>query len=103
VGFNGNTRPHALGGAGGRIRLTMAWPGVSQQNPDEIHRKLFLAFLSKELARAGRFQTIIFTWLNSDEIRRLREQGTNVITPDGDHFLRLLSSEEPAQPSSLPE
>lgn len=60
-----------------------------QQNPDPAHRELFLAFLSQQLARGARFQTIIFTSLAADEIRRLREQGTNVVTPDGDHFLKL--------------
>ncbi len=66
-----------------------------QQNPDEYHRELFLSFLSQELARAATFQTIIFTWLNAGEIQRLREQGTNVITPDGDHFLKLLPAPSP--------
>jgi DNA repair exonuclease SbcCD ATPase subunit len=110
-----NRRLRSLGSASDQSRLVAAYslalaaaseqvggfhPGIVildeplQQNPDEIHRELFLAFLSKELARAATFQTIIFTWLNTDEIRRLREQGTNVITPDGDHFLQLLPSEE---------
>ncbi len=114
-------RLRSLGSASDQSRLVAAYslalaaaseqvsgfhPGVVildeplQQNPDEIHRELFLAFLSQELARDARFQTIIFTWLNADEISRLRQQGTNVITPEGDHFLRLLPPEEPAIPTS---
>lgn len=60
-----------------------------QQNPDEQHRKLFLAFLSKELARQATFQTVILTWLRPHEINILRQQGTQVVTPEGDHFLKL--------------
>lgn len=64
-----------------------------QQNPDALHRQLFLAFLSQELAREAKFQTIIFTWLADDDITRLRQQGTSVITPEGDHFLQLVPTE----------
>jgi hypothetical protein len=36
-------------------------------------------------------QTVIFTWLRDEEIARLRGQNTRVITPDGEHFLKLIS------------
>ena len=61
-----------------------------QQNPDPLHRELFIAFLSQELARNAKFQTLIFTSLREDEIESLRGQGTNVLTPEGDHFLKLV-------------
>jgi hypothetical protein len=110
-----NRRLRSLGSASDQSRLVAAYslalaaaseqvsgfhPGVVildeplQQNPDEIHRELFLTFLSQELAREAKFQTIIFTWLNANEIQRLREQGTKVITPEGEHFLQLLPAEE---------
>lgn len=31
-----------------------------QQNPDELHRDLFAAFLANELAQKSKFQTLIF-------------------------------------------
>ena len=68
-----------------------------QQNPDEQHQELFLTFLEKQLAQQSKFQTVIFTWLSSDEITRLRKQNTTVITPSGQHFLQLkVKTEEPA-------
>ena len=60
-----------------------------QQNPDDPHRNLFSEFLSKDLAQAGDFQTIIFTSLRGSEVKLLRERGTTVVTPAGEHFLRL--------------
>ena len=60
-----------------------------QQNPDDPHRNLFSEFLSKDLAQAGDFQTIIFTSLRVSEVKLLREHGTTVVTPAGEHFLRL--------------
>ena len=59
-----------------------------QQNPDTAHRTLFLDFLSKGLAKEAQFQTLVFTFLNDDEVRKLRQSGTIVITVDG-HFLAL--------------
>ena len=60
-----------------------------QQNPDDPHRNLFSEFLRKDHAQAGDFQTIIFTSLRDSEIQLLREHGTTVVTPEGEHFLRL--------------
>ena len=60
-----------------------------QQNPDDPHRDLFSEFLRKDRAQAGDFQTIIFTSLRDSEIQLLREHGTTVVTPEGEHFLRL--------------
>jgi ABC-type molybdenum transport system ATPase subunit/photorepair protein PhrA len=59
-----------------------------QQNPDAKHRELFLTFLSKQLAKQGKFQTIMFTWLPDQDIATLRKQGTKVMTPEGKHFLK---------------
>ena len=67
-----------------------------QQNPDEPHRNLFSEFLRKDLARAGDFQTIIFTSLRVSEIQLLRKHGTTVVTPEGEHFLKLDALQEAA-------
>ncbi len=67
-----------------------------QQNPDEPHRNLFSEFLRKDLARAGGFQTIIFTSLRVSEIQLLRKHGTTVVTPEGEHFLKLDALQEAA-------
>jgi hypothetical protein len=72
-----------------------------QQNPDDQHRELFLTFLSQQLAREAKFQTVIFTWLRDDEIAALRGQGTNVITPEGEHFLQLIPP--PTEPEQKPD
>ena len=58
-----------------------------QQNPDDVHRELFLDFLAKELARGGLFQTIVLTYLQEDEVAQLKEKGTPVATLSG-HFLK---------------
>lgn len=71
-----------------------------QQNPDDQHRELFVTFLSRQLAREAKFQTVIFTWLRDDEIAALRGQGTDVITPEGEHFLQLLPP--PTEPERNP-
>jgi DNA repair exonuclease SbcCD ATPase subunit len=113
VPYLAGRRLRSLGSASDQARLVAAYslalaavsdqvkgfhPGVvlldepQQQNPDAQHRELFLTFLSQQLAREAKFQTIIFTWLRDDEINVLRAQGTNVITPEGDHFLKLLPS-----------
>jgi DNA repair exonuclease SbcCD ATPase subunit len=105
-----NRRLRALGSASDKPRLVAAYslalaaasqsigglhPGLVildeplQQNPDPHHRELFVEFLSQELARKAKFQTLIFTSLTEDEIVRLQKQGTNVLIPEGDHFLKL--------------
>ena len=63
-----------------------------QQNPDEAHRNLFIEFLTSDTARALKVQTIVFTWLHAPELVRLRAEGVNVITPDCNHFLQLVSA-----------
>ena len=60
-----------------------------QQNPDREHRNLFISFLSQQLAREGHFQTLIFTWLEKEEVEQLVSGGTRVLTPAGSHFLNL--------------
>lgn len=60
-----------------------------QQNPDDPHRDLFISFLCKQLARDAKSQTIIFTFLHQAEIDVLIKQGTNVVGPEGSHFLKL--------------
>ena len=110
VPYLGSRRLRSLGSASDQSRLVAAYnlalaaasqnvdglhPGVVmldeplQQNPDQHHRELFVSFLSQQLAREARFQTLIFTWLRDEEVERLREQGTEVLTPEGDHFLKL--------------
>ena len=110
VPYLSNRRLRSLGSASDQCRLVAAYtlalaaasreigglhPGVVildeplQQNPDPQHRELFLSFLSQELARQAEFQTVIFTSLRDDEIDRLRGQGTSVLTPEGEHFLKL--------------
>ena len=54
-----------------------------QQNPDTDHIALFLDFLSKNLAKQGDFQTLVFTFLNDTQVQKLRDSGTNVLTPEG--------------------
>jgi hypothetical protein len=66
-----------------------------QQNPDTAHIKLFLDFLSKDLAKEAKFQTLVFTFLNEDQVEKLRSSGTTVITVDG-HLLGPVPI-EPAQ------
>ena len=61
-----------------------------QQNPDDPHRELFNTFLSDQLARQSAFQTVVFTFLREAEIAGLRKQGTKVITPEGNHFLKAV-------------
>ena len=51
-----------------------------------MHRKLFLDFLSKSLAKESAFQTLVFTFLNESEVQKLRDSGTSVITVEG-HLL----------------
>ena len=70
---------------------------------DPEHRKLFLAFLSKQLAREAKFQTIVFTSLRNDEIDGLRRQGTSVLSPDGRHLLRLMPPSTGKQESKQTE
>jgi AAA domain-containing protein len=54
-----------------------------QQNPDTDHVTLFLDFLSKQLAKEAKFQTLVFTFLNESQVQKLRESGTKVVTVEG--------------------
>lgn len=110
VPFLGARRLKSLGSASDRPRLVAAYslalaaasqqvgglhPGVVildeplQQNPDDSHRDLFSTFLSKQRALDAHFQVVVFTFLRPAEIDLLRERGTTVITPKGEHFLKL--------------
>jgi DNA repair exonuclease SbcCD ATPase subunit len=112
VPYLNDRRLRALGSASDQPRLVAAYslalaaasrqiaglhPGLVildeplQQNPDPHHREMFIAFLSQELARNAQFQTLIFTSLREDEIERLRGQGTNVLLPEGGHFLKVVA------------
>lgn len=68
-----------------------------QQNPDKKHRDLFVDFLISDTARALKGQTIVFTWLDDDELERLTRAGVRLVNPRGDHFLELipLPSQQP--------
>ncbi len=111
VPYLANRRLRSLGSASDHSRLTTAYalalaatgtssgglhPGIVildeplQQNPDPGHRNRFLEFLSKQLARNARFQTIIFTSLKEDEVAQLRKEGVNVQTPPDEKWLRLI-------------
>lgn len=72
-----------------------------QQNPDTAHIKLFLDFLSKDLAKEAKIQTLVFTFLNEDEdrVQTLRDSGTTVITVEG-HLLGPLPQSEPNKSDS---
>jgi hypothetical protein len=115
VPYMNGRRLRALGSASDQSRLVAAYslalaataqntsgkhPGFLildeplQQNPDASHRELFLTFLTKQLARRSDFQTIIFTSLFEDEIKKLREKNTVVVTPLGSHFLHLEKKQE---------
>jgi DNA repair exonuclease SbcCD ATPase subunit len=104
-------RLRSAGSASDQARLTMAYalalaaagtwqsgfhPGIVlldeplQQNADQDHRRRFIQFLGKDLARNASFQTIIFTSLRSDEVTQLRKQGVSVQTLEGEKWLRLL-------------
>ena len=68
-----------------------------QQNPDDEHRRLFVAFLRKHVAQAGAFQTLIFTSLLAPEIEDLHAHNVHVAVPKGEHFLtRGIESPESA-------
>lgn len=73
-----------------------------QQNPDETHRTLFIDFLTSDTARELKVQTIVFTWLRAPELERLRAEGVNVITPQGDHFLHLVQAAESTKSAPAP-
>jgi hypothetical protein len=112
VPFMEGRRLRALGSASDQSRLVAAYslalaatsqnmngkhPGIVvldeplQQNPDDPHKELFLTFLREQLAQQSNFQTLIFTWLSEEQIVRLREQETAVITPIGEHFLQFIA------------
>lgn len=61
-----------------------------QQNPDDKHRDLFINFLISNTARDLKVQTIVFTWLQEPELKRLIEGGIRVINPTSEHFLSLV-------------
>jgi hypothetical protein len=96
----------ALAAAG--VTLTGLHPGVVmldeplQQNPDTRHLELFLAFLSQNLAKNAKFQTLVFTFLNDEEVQRPRDGGTTVITVDG-HLLGPLPPPPPTEHRAPPE
>ena len=83
---------YSLALAGASATLNGLHPGIVildeplQQNPDTVHRKLFLDFLSKNHATESAFQTLVFTFLNESEVEKLRDNGTSVITVEG-HLL----------------
>ena len=83
---------YSLALAAASAKLNGLHPGVVildeplQQNPDTKHIALFLDFLSKSLAKEANFQTLIFTFLNENEVQELRESGTAVVTLEG-HLL----------------
>jgi hypothetical protein len=122
--YLGQLRVKALGSASDGARLIAAYtlalaaasaqpsvrglhPGLVildeplQQNPDEEHRKLFLAFLNKHLAQSAQFQTVIFTSLQEFEIKSLQQQRITVSALEGKHFLQPPGVATPkAEPSS---
>ena len=73
-----------------------------QQNPDAEHRRLFIDFLTSDVARSLKFQTIVFTWLQDDELKRVINSGVRIAVPSGEHFLRLDPTED-AKPGVVEE
>lgn len=63
-----------------------------QQNPDEPHKKMFFKFLENKATRSLPIQTIVFTYLKSEEVKRLQKAGVNIKTPPGEHFLSLVEA-----------
>lgn len=70
-----------------------------QQNPDTKHVGLFLDFLSQDLAKNAKFQTLVFTFLSDADVQKLRDSGTSVITVDG----HLLGPAPPPEPPASQE
>jgi hypothetical protein len=70
-----------------------------QQNPDTRHVELFLNFLSQDLAKNAKFQTLVFTFLAEEDVQKLRSEGISVITVDG----HLLGPIPPPLPEELTE
>jgi len=61
-----------------------------QQNPDHPHRQMFVDFLTSDLLRKTSVQTIIFTWLQEPELKRLVEANVPLVNPREPHFLSLV-------------
>ncbi len=109
VPYLGPRRLRSLGSASDQARLVAAYvlaiaeashslggphPGFVvldeplQQNPDAAHRGFFLNFLQSTAAKQLSYQTIVFTWLQPDEVTRLKEANVQVVTPEGTRLLR---------------
>ena len=73
-----------------------------QQNPDTKHRKLFLDFLTQELARSDQFQTIIFTFLDEAEQRFLVERNVELARVEGPFLLEPMVGDSPAEAIAVP-
>ncbi len=58
-----------------------------QQNPDKIHRDLFVRFLEELSGEPLPYNVLIFTSLLASEVARLRTVGVNVYAPTTAHFL----------------
>jgi hypothetical protein len=65
-----------------------------QQNPDPKHRELFIDFLASTAAKTLRYQTIVFTSLDNQELSRLIEASVHVMKTDGEHFLCKVNVDE---------
>jgi hypothetical protein len=123
VPYFDHRRLRSLGSASDQSRLTMAYalalaastteniglhPGIVildeplQQNPDPEHRRGFVQFLSQQLARNAKFQTIIFTSLQPAEVARLRKQEVAIQTPPGKKWLQLVLPPPQAKEETAP-
>lgn len=123
VPFLGSRRLKALGSASDRSRLVGAYslalaaasqkigglhPGLVildeplQHNPDDPHRDLFSEFLGKRSTLDTNFQIVVFTFLRPTEINSLRQQGTSVVVPEGEHFLKLEAESGSSSISTVP-
>jgi hypothetical protein len=63
-----------------------------QQNPDDPHRELFLDFLKRGLPEGVKVQVLVLTHLTQTEQMKAREAGTQLQTPEGEHFLKVVGS-----------
>ncbi len=73
-----------------------------QQNPDTHHIELFLNFLSGEIAKDAKFQTLIFTFLTEPQIAALRVNGINVLALEG-HLLAPVVATQKDAPKESPD
>jgi hypothetical protein len=113
VPYLGTRRLRSLGSASDHARLVAAYslalaaaseevhgphPGIVvldeplQQNPDPVHRDLFLKFLESAAASRLKQQVLVFTSLSDTELVRLQASGVAIHNPREEHLLHRAKS-----------